>query len=190
MGMTQSNIQFVGIRRRKDFFLRLLSIWEAHSSSLEGNIEERCIAAGLQSREISTSKTTVQATFVTSQFSVPPWGFLIGIFNLSSFLDLDLKTLLETWMLWNPKSLFIDGNLDKAHLFHRRDITQIFIWTWWSTKISQILDRDALETWSTTLWICLETLLAMFTTVENHQKNYKLRFLLWILARKFKNMWE
>ena len=70
-----------------------------------------------------------------------------------------------SWMLWNPKSLFIDGNLDKAHLFHRRDITQIFIWTWWSTKISQILYRDALETWSTTLWICLQTLLAMFTTV-------------------------
>ena len=71
------------------------------------------------------------------------------------FLRLGLENL--SWMLWNPKSLFIDGNLDKAHLFHRRDITQIFIWTWWSTKISQILDRDALETWSTTL----ETLLAM-----------------------------
>ena len=157
MGMTQSNIQFVGIRRRKDFFLRLLSIWEAHSSSLEGNIEERCIAAGLQSREISTSKTTVQATFVTSQFSVlisleVSW-LEYSLFLL--FLRLGLENL--SWMLWNPKSLFIDGNLDKAHLFHRRDITQIFIWTWWSTKISQILDRDALETWSTTL----ETLLAM-----------------------------
>ena len=154
-GWLKATYNLSGSEEGKIFFLRLLSIWEAHSSSLEGNIEERCIAAGLQSREISTSKTTVQATFVTSQFSVPLEVSWLEYSLFLLFLRLGLENL--AWMLWNPKSLFIDGNLDKAHLFHRRDITQIFIWTWWSTKISQILDRDALETWSTTL----ETLLAM-----------------------------
>ena len=71
--------------------------------------------------------------FVTSQFSFP--FKLIGIFTFSP------EALLAR-MLWNPSWDFHRwGILIRPIYFtvlkHQGDITQIFIWTWWSTQISQ-----------------------------------------------------